>query len=521
VRRKHWIIATLVAAFGLSAAGLAAFGGLGDRTVENYKYVAPRGKRDGIVVANAASLGIDTGKMKDMVRPYLDNRRGSHTSLLVMKDGKLIVEEYFHGWKPGRRHTVQSISKSITSLMIGWGIAQHYIASVDDPIAKYLPKYRDLLTDGKEKITIRHLVTMTSGIAWDESTRRYTDSLNTRIQHARSDDGTAFTLRRPLIAQPGETWAYNGGGITILAEILGNASGLSPKQIVERAFAGFLDDSEIQPTLEQDGRMNSSGGFQVTPRGMIKLGQMLLQNGKWNGKQVFDSTWIKESTETVVNRGRSGYAYAWWRQAFNLDGHWVESISGNGYGGQHIYAFPDLNMVVVVTASNYDRETPADTTLLADVFPALGPFHVTTGRSSSMAIVDSASAYPPRNARWAEILSDTNVTLGVYRVLVDTAAQQRLPDGSWLIWGRSASDKPRFEQGKPYDRVISRFILRCETPTDGRFKRVSSTGFLEDKFVFQDYVGVEAAMAQPWVPVNANGSDWTAFRRDCERVKRK
>jgi CubicO group peptidase (beta-lactamase class C family) len=519
MNRKLLIGLAVAGASALGFGAVVAFGRAAPRTAANYVYLPPKARPDGIAVADAATLGVDTTRIRAMVRPYLDDRRGRHTSLLVMKDGRLIVEEYFNGWKPDRRHVVQSVSKSITSLLVGYGIAQRYITSVDDPIVKYLPNYRHLLGGGKERITIRHLLTMTSGLQWDESTRPYTDSLNTRVQHSRSKDGTAFTLGRPLVANPGETWSYNGGGITILTEILSNASGLTSRQFVARAFAGLLEDEEIEPTFEADGRMNSSGGIYVTPRGLIKIGQMLLQHGSWNGKAVFDSSWIRQSTEAVVNR-RVGYGYAWWRQAFKLDGRWVEAIVGNGYGGQHIYAFAGLRMVVVTTATNYDHETPADTTLGADVFPALGPFHLTAGRLVSSGIVDSASAAPPRNAAWAEILRDSTAALGVYRVLLDTAASRRLADGSYLIWSLSSSAKTRLEQREPYNRVVSRFIIRCETPTDGRFKRVSTTGYLDDAFVFQDHVGVETAMAQPWSLANANSSDWTAFRRECERTRR-
>jgi CubicO group peptidase (beta-lactamase class C family) len=521
MQRKHWIAATFLGAFAITAGGLVAFGGFGDnRSPASYTYVAPKKRSDGIAVANAATLGIDTSRIREMVRPYLDGRRGNHTSLLVMKDGKLIVEEYFHGWKYDRPHIQQSVSKSLTSLMIGWGIARGYITSVDDPIAKYLPKYRHLLVDGKEKITIRHLLTMTSGLDWDEATRRYTDSLNTRIQHARSDDGTAFTLGRKLAAQPGETWTYNGGGITILAEILGNVTGLPPGKLVDTAFAGLLDKDEIDPTLERDGRMNSSGGLEVTPRGMIKIGQMLLQHGQWNGRQIFDSTWIEESTDAALGRTKVGYGYAWWRQAFKLDGRWAEAIVGNGYGGQHIYAFPALDMIVVVTATNYDHETRGDTTLEGDVFPALGQFHLTQGRPIDTGIVDSASAFPPKRAVWSRVYRDSSGALGVYTSEVDRATARRLDDGSWLVWVRSTSQKPRTDLGWTYDRLISRFILSCATPTDARLKRVSSTGFLGDQFAFQDYVGVDSARAQPWVAANANSPDVPAFRKDCEKVKR-
>ena len=516
-------ITRVVGIWGIGVGGLIAVG-CGGTSRPNatqppspYQYVAPPSRADGIAVANAATLGIDTTRIAQLVRPYLEGMRGRTTSLLVMKDGQLIIEEYFSGWKRQQRHGVQSISKSITSLLVGYAIAQGFIASVDDPIGKYLPRYQQLLTGGKEKITIRDLLTMTSGLDWDESSRPYGDAANTRTQQMNSRDVVEFVLSRRLVAPPGETWQYSGGATTVLGEILKNATGLAPERLVERAFAGMLSPDEIRPGFERDHRLNAAGGFMVTPRGMAKIGQMILQRGAWNGRAIFDPRWIEESTVAPIAANRIGYGYSWWRMAFRVDGRMVEAVEGRGYGGQHIWAFPELRIVIVVTATNFGRTTPPDTVVEAGVMRALGH---DVGATAPTAI-DSALAFPPREVAWVEIRSDTSDAIGVRRFAVDTARARRLDDGSYLVWMRTTTTKPGLEGTQPYNRLISRLIFRCSSQTDARFKLVSVTAFLDDgPIVFQRGAGMSSALAQPWGPALLSGPDATMFRLACARVAR-
>jgi CubicO group peptidase (beta-lactamase class C family) len=521
--RRAWIPLLLLAALlVVGVVAVASDRGGRSRDPGDYVYVPPQPRNDGLDVAPATDMGIDTIRVGELVRPFFTDRFGEHTSLLVMKEGRLIVEEYFDrdGWR--ERRSVQSVSKSITSLLVGYGVAKGYIASIDDPIGKYLPRYRRLLTNGKDKITVRHLLTMTSGLEWNEHDPPYSDSNNLRLRERNSTDAVAFILDRPLVAQPGESRVYNGGGMTILGEILTASSGLSPDVLLERAFTGLLDRDEIRPTFQKDGRMNAAGGFHVTSRGMAKIGQMLLQNGRWNGDTVFSPDWIRQSTESVVGtRSRVGYGYLWWQHNVQIGDRAIDVVVADGLGGQYIAVIPELDLVIVLTASNYDKPIHVGR-LIFHVVQTLGiPL---AGPVARLSATDSASAYPPAGAAWTEIFSDPkagNRGAGI-RSAVDTRSARRLDDGSYLVWTQVIHESPAFDAGKPYNTQVSRFILRCETPTDGRFKRVSSIGFLNDgPPVFLDVAGLAAARAQPWTPAWGAGSlDLTLFQRTCSQVKR-
>ena len=169
--------------------------------------------------------------------------------------------------------------------------------------------------------------------------------------------------------------------------------------------------------------MNAAGGFEVTPRGMAKIGQMILQGGIWNSDTLFDPAWIRESTDAVMGLGGIGYGYLWWRHAIAVGDRAVDAIVASGLGGQYIVVIPDLKIVIAATAENYERPTPVNA-LIDHVLSSLGPFHLTSDRLVRPLSIDSASAYPPARVAWSEILSRRNPGNGgaLIRVAVDTAS---------------------------------------------------------------------------------------------------
>ena len=150
---------------------------------------------------------------------------GKQNSLLILKDGKLVVEQYFRGWSQEENHQMQSVSKSFTSLLLGDAIDRGFIDSVDDPILKYLPKYKSILIGEKKKITIEDLLTMSAGLDWDEHRTSYNHPDNIRRREMNSADSIEFTLSVPSVYAPGEVFTYSGGYVTVIGEIIKNATG--------------------------------------------------------------------------------------------------------------------------------------------------------------------------------------------------------------------------------------------------------------------------------------------------------
>lgn len=338
------------------------------RSPEEYAFRAPSDLGDGIPVATPTQVGVDQSQLDHHVRSILAGLWGRQTSFLVMKDGRLIFEEYFRGWQPDELHEIESVSKSLTSLMIGRAVADGHIGSVNDPVSHYLPRYRHLLQGAKADITVRDFLTMTSGIEWDERTAPYGHRKNSRTQSKRSSDVVEFVLSRPLAHRPGTVFEYNGGGIAVLGEVLVNATGLSDSALVQYAFDRLIAPHEISWEYERNGRLATPGGFLLTPRALLKVGAAVMSGGKWRGQQVFDSQWLEASLQPGPLW--PGYGYAWWLGRFVTDDAVHSLVIGSGFGGQWLVVVPDLDLVVVMTADN-GRRSPPLFDMLRVILPAV------------------------------------------------------------------------------------------------------------------------------------------------------
>jgi CubicO group peptidase (beta-lactamase class C family) len=310
----------------------------------------------------------------ELIEKHKNGSFGKQNSLLISKDGKLVVEEYSRGWSQEENHQMQSVSKSFTSLLLGDAIDRGFIESVDDPILNYLPKYKSILIGEKEKITIEDLLTMSAGLDWDEHNPSYKHPNNMRMREMNSTDSIEFTLSVPSRYVPGEVFTYSGGYVTVIGEIVKNATGAtSLADFVGRSSLSNLCIKNAYWYKQMDGRQNSAGGLYLRPRDMAKVGQIILENGIWNDKQIIDEEWIEESTTEHISTKRnkwSGYGYYWWSRFYYVNGKKFRAIAALGYGGQRIIIIKQLNLVVVTTADNFDRSSSADNMMRKFIIPA-------------------------------------------------------------------------------------------------------------------------------------------------------
>jgi CubicO group peptidase (beta-lactamase class C family) len=345
-------------------------GGCRSLAVAPYVYRAPETTPNGIETSSIEEAGGVRAQAERLVGQFLAGSWGDQHSLLIMRHGRLVLEEYFGGWTRDSLHEVQSVSKSIASLLVGHAVNRGGIRSVDDPIINYLPQYRSLLSGGKERITIRHLLTMSSGLTWDEGNPPYSNPANIRWQEIHSADAVAFVLGRPISHLPGQRWNYNGGTVTIVAEIAARSLGLSNDAFLAEALGGVLARNELRALAQTDGRLNAAGGFFMTPRAMIKIGQAVLNEGRWGGREVFDPDWIRESTTAHIatTNGRM-YGYLWYVDEYRAGGKKFSVVLATGYGGQEIIVVPALDLVVVMTAGNFADRPSRQRLMEREVLP--------------------------------------------------------------------------------------------------------------------------------------------------------
>jgi CubicO group peptidase (beta-lactamase class C family) len=291
-------------------------------------------------------------------------------SVVVVRGGKLIYESYHAGEdeKWGRKrgvtpytshmqHDVRSISKSVVSLLFGIALDRKLIASIDDPIFRYFPEYAALRTPEKDNIQLRHLLTMTSGFAWDER-RPYSDPENSERLMIRSTEPYHFVLEQPVWRKPGEEWNYSGGGTQLLAGVLQRTTGESLADFAKEALFEPLGITQFEwLNMPASGEVAAASGLRLRPRDLAKIGQLVLDNGMRNGRRIVSETWIRESTQGRIAHidavDSLRYGYQWWGDEERVGDRQISWIAAQGLGGQRIYIVPAFGLVVVITAGLY------------------------------------------------------------------------------------------------------------------------------------------------------------------------
>ncbi|MDW3193684.1 MAG: serine hydrolase [Cytophagales bacterium] len=321
----------------------------------SYTYSTPKALNDGWETASLYELEFTPVSIEDLFEQLHYESYEIH-SVVVIHKNQLIIEEYFDGYTVDQPHDLRSVTKSIRSLLLGIALDQGFIKSIDDPISTYLKSHvpRKNLTDSKEKITIRHLITMSSGLDcndWDQQSKGREDKVY------KKKDWIQYTLNLPMIHEPGEVSAYCSMGTILLAEIISQASGMSLQAFAQQYLFNPLDISNVKWGHTSDKEVIESGKrLYMTPRDMAKIGQLILNKGKWQGKQVISEQWIQDATSSKTKITGINYGYLWWNLPFQTPQGRQVSKTATGNGGQYIMSFPELELVVIFTGGAYNSE---------------------------------------------------------------------------------------------------------------------------------------------------------------------
>ncbi|MGL1904331.1 MAG: beta-lactamase family protein [Fibrobacterales bacterium] len=337
--------------------------------LSKYEYSNSSMGDDVLKTEPVSEIDVDVVLLDSIVASIRRGNLRKQTSLLISKDNKFIVEEYFNNYNSAVPHTVQSVSKSITSLLMGIAIDKGFVASVNDPISKYLPEYQGLFVGDKADITIKDMLLMAPGLKWNEHNPGYYSLNNIRTREMFSKNSVEFVLKRSLDTIPGVKFAYSGGFVTVIGQIIENATKMTVGEFASQYFFNKLGINYYKCYLQADSRFNTAGGFMVTPQGLMKIGLMVLNNGMYNDVRVVSNLWIKESTSKHLDPHfgeMTGYGYYWWRTSFNVEEKAYDVIGAYGWGGQHIIIIKDLDLVLVTTGDNFQKDIPY-TNLFQDI----------------------------------------------------------------------------------------------------------------------------------------------------------
>jgi CubicO group peptidase (beta-lactamase class C family) len=319
---------------------------------------------DGWTLATPKDAGFDPDKLCPLDK-FISKRTGATIhGVVVVRHGKLVMERYYKGsdyrsevveFGPTLKHSLFSISKGITSLLIGIARGEGKFPDLDAPAIDHLPaKYADLRTPDNARITIRDLLTMSSGLDWDE-TRPYSDPQNSEQQMERAPDPYRFVLQQRVSVTPGVVFNYSTGVTELLGLLLANSVGQSIDGYARDKLFGPLGITDFDwMKMVNTGQPFAGAGLRLRPRDMAKLGQLLLTDGQWNGTQVVPKGWVAESTKPrIKGYGYYSYGYQWWLGSTLSNSRDPPWTAGFGYGGQRLFVQPDLALVVAVTAGDY------------------------------------------------------------------------------------------------------------------------------------------------------------------------
>jgi CubicO group peptidase (beta-lactamase class C family) len=281
-------------------------------------------------------------------------------AIIVARDGVLVHERYFSGLDqvghepPARApfsattlHNINSATKSVVSLLVGIAIDRGWIPGLDTPVFSYFPEYADLLTPEKDRISLRHLLTMTDGLEW----REFIPPADSVTEMRKAIDPYRYILERRVAVPAGQAFNYNSGSTALLGHILRTTSGRPLDLLAKAELFGPLGIEDTQWQRMPQGDPSAGGGLRLRPRDAAKIGQLVLNKGSWRGSPIVPAAWIAESIR-AHNPGPVSYRYGyhWWIGGAEVNGRFVKWAGAFGWGGQRLIVIPELEMVVFFAA---------------------------------------------------------------------------------------------------------------------------------------------------------------------------
>jgi CubicO group peptidase (beta-lactamase class C family) len=333
-------------------------------------------------VSTPAAEGLDAAVLDGLDAELSGGKHGYVDGLLVIRHGRVVYERsyrhdyarlfesapdrvpgpynyYDPAWYPYEHgsdlHTMQSVSKSVTSALVGIAVRRGEIRGVEVKAMPYFSGYRVAPDPRRDRTTLKDLLTMTSGIRWDETTVDYTDPANSCARMEASRDWIQFVLDQPMAAEPGTAFVYSSGVTELLAEVLRKATGRHADAYAAEHLFGPLGIQRFYWKKTPTGHPDTEGGLYLTPRDLAKIGYLYLKDGVWEGARILPEGWTAASTRRQSDPGGEDagmkYGYQWWV----LPGT-PAAFAGIGYGGQLLVVVPRLELITVFTGWNvYDK----------------------------------------------------------------------------------------------------------------------------------------------------------------------
>lgn len=292
--------------------------------------------------------GMDSDRLSDALE-YIRKKELAVHSLLVVRHGYMVLDAYFFPYSSGIPHDVASVTKSVTSSLIGLAVDKGYIRDLGMPVLEFFPGVTPANSGpAKERVAIGNLLTMTSGLDCGAPPRE-----ETLVAMRASADWAQFALNLPMADEPGTRFTYCSPNTHLLSAILTRTTGLSAREFAIRFLFGPLGIRDPFWPSDPQGITRGWGDLRMHPRDMARFGYLFLNRGEWENRRILSHDWVRRSTRRQVSvpGGEADYGYGWWVFSRDFPG----LCEARGRGGQYISVWPEKDIVVVMTGGHYDR----------------------------------------------------------------------------------------------------------------------------------------------------------------------
>jgi len=340
---------------------------------------------EGWQTSTPEAQGMDSEQLAALVK-YIQDEEFPIDSVLVVRNGYLVMDAYFAPFDADEPHELYSVTKSVSSMLIGIALDKGYIESVDQPVLDFFPDTTfDNVDDLKESMTLEHVLTMTTGLDWDE-TAPYGSAENSLTEVIRSLDWAKTVLDMPMIEEPGTQFVYCTGCSHVLSAIISETTDMSAEEFADEYLFGPLGIENLFWPSDPKGVSYGGFGLRLTAHDLAKLGYLYLNKGEWDGEQIVSAEWVETSTQNQLEtlpENSAGYGYQWWILP-------NDAYMAAGLFGQHIFVIPHLNMVVVFTSDIRDNEVSPVDLVLNYIIPAAESDTPLPGNSEGVELLETA-----------------------------------------------------------------------------------------------------------------------------------
>jgi CubicO group peptidase (beta-lactamase class C family)/pimeloyl-ACP methyl ester carboxylesterase len=338
-------------------------------------YKKPAQLSDGIKTATLKEVGINEKFINVITDSITSGNYTNIHSVLILRNNKLVYEQYFPGtdvtrgvgfvgFKDHHRdslHDVRSITKSVVGAAILIAHAQGKIKSLNQRVFDFFPEYAKHDTGMKKQLTVQHLLNMTAGIEWDEEIS-YLDPRNSEIKMNNSPDAIEFVLSQKIVDTPGKKYNYSGGCTQVLAAIIEKVTKMSVDKFTQQHLFKPLGIEKYTWVKNIDGKPSAASGLRLRSRDLAKFGLLFLNNGMWKGKKIIPTHLVKQTLLSQISTPFAdsivpfvGYSNQFWIYTEKIKGELVDYVQAQGNGGQIILLDKKNDLVLIITAGNYNR----------------------------------------------------------------------------------------------------------------------------------------------------------------------